>query len=82
MKAVRRKGLGILRVWLIGGAFAAGSLIGIGVRTAGAAEPSPGGGPEFGRHVAAMAHEHAGPDFGQCVSAMATGAGCPHIHQP
>jgi hypothetical protein len=43
----------------------------------------PGGGNDFGRHVAGMAPEHAvahGADFGACVSAMARGSDCPHAH--
>lgn len=46
-----------------------------------AADPSPGGGPAFGRHIASMAPEHprdGGATFGACVSAMARGEVCPH----
>ncbi len=44
---------------------------------------APGGGNDFGQHVAGMAPEHAvahGADFGACVSAMARGLACPHTH--
>lgn len=68
-------------------------LVGVAVLTAGlvlgAAAPvlahdvAPGGGNDFGQHVAGMAPEHAiahGADFGACVSAMARGLDCPHAH--
>jgi hypothetical protein len=48
-----------------------------------AEEVAPGGGSDFGQHVAGMAPEHAiahGADFGACVSAMAQGSECPHEH--
>ena len=82
MKAGRRRGSTMLKRGLVMAALVAGSLVGVGSGTAWAAEPAPGGGPGFGQHVAQMAQEHAGPDLGECVSAMATGAACPHIHQP
>jgi hypothetical protein len=47
-----------------------------------AEDVAPGGGNEFGQHVAGMAPEHAiahGADFGACVSAMARGMACPHV---
>lgn len=43
--------------------------------------PAPGGGAEFGQHVAAMAPEHPrehGSKFGACVSQMARGEVCSH----
>ncbi|KZK16593.1 hypothetical protein A3962_14655 [Meiothermus taiwanensis] len=43
--------------------------------------PSPGGGPDFGKHVSGMAPEHPrehGAQFGACVSSMARGEGCVH----
>ena len=46
-----------------------------------AAEPSPGGGPAFGQHVADMAPAHPidhGRDFGRCVSDLATTGECSH----
>lgn len=57
----------------------AGALMPLGARAM--EHPSPGGGPEFGQHVASMAPEHPrehGRMFGQCVSAMARGEDCPH----
>lgn len=48
-----------------------------------AADPSPGAGPAFGRHIASMAPEHpreGNAAFGACVSAMARGQACPHGH--
>ena len=48
-----------------------------------AQDVAPGGGNDFGQHVAGMAPEHAiahGADFGACVSAMARGLPCPHAH--
>ena len=48
-----------------------------------AEDVTPGGGNQFGQHVAGMAPEHAiahGADFGACVSAMARGLPCPHTH--
>jgi hypothetical protein len=48
-----------------------------------AEEVAPGGGSDFGQHVAGMVPEHAiahGADFGACVSAMAQGSECPHRH--
>lgn len=59
----------------------AGALASFGV--ASAAHPEPGGGPEFGQHIASMAPEHAidhGAMFGECVSSMARGEGCTHEH--
>ncbi len=69
-------------------------LVAVGVLTAGlvlaAAAPgvahqaAPGGGSDFGQHVAGMVPEHAiahGADFGACVSAMARGLACPHAEQ-
>jgi hypothetical protein len=69
-------------------------VIGVGVLTAGlllgvatpgiAHEGAPGGGSDFGQHVAGMAPEHAiahRADFGACVSAMARGLACPHAEQ-
>ena len=66
-------------------------LVGVAALTAallvGAAVPAlaedvaPGGGEEFGQHLASMTPEHAiahGADFGACVSAMAQGLACPH----
>jgi hypothetical protein len=47
-------------------------------------EAAPGGGSDFGQHVAGMAPEHAiahGVDFGACVSAMARGLVCPHAER-
>ena len=44
-------------------------------------EVAPGGGNDFGQHVAGMAPEHAiahGADFGACVSALARRLDCPH----
>ena len=46
-----------------------------------AAAPAPGGGPEFGQHVAGMAPAHPvdhGRDFGRCVSELATTGTCNH----
>jgi len=62
-----------------------GTALGIGlaalaIGSAGAA-PAPGGGPEFGLHVAEMTPEHPvehGAMVGDCVSDMATTASCPH----
>lgn len=48
-----------------------------------AQDVAPGGGNDFGQHVAGMAPEHAiahGADFGACVSAMARRLDCPHTH--
>jgi len=48
-----------------------------------AEDVAPGGGNDFGQHVAGMAPEHAidhGADFGACVSVMARGLACPHTH--
>jgi hypothetical protein len=45
------------------------------------AQPDPGGGPDFGRHVAEMAPAHPmdhGRDFGGCVSGLATTGECDH----
>jgi hypothetical protein len=42
---------------------------------------TPGGGNDFGQHVAGMAQSTPSPtgaDFGACVSAMARGMACPH----
>jgi hypothetical protein len=47
-------------------------------------EAAPGGGSDFGQHVAGTAPEHAiahGVDFGACVSAMARGLVCPHAER-
>jgi hypothetical protein len=68
-------------------------LVGVAVLTVGlmvggavpalAEDVAPGGGNDFGQHVAGMAPEHAiahGADFGACVSAMAQGLACPHTH--
>jgi hypothetical protein len=56
----------------------------LGVAAPGVAQDvAPGGGNDFGQHVADMAPEHAiahGADFGACVSAMARGQECRHAH--
>jgi hypothetical protein len=62
-------------------AFTAALLIGTAVPGL-VQDVTPGGGNDFGQHVAGMAPEHAiahGADFGACVSAMARGLPCPHI---
>lgn len=46
-----------------------------------AAQPTPGGGPDFGRHVADIAPDHPidhGRQFSECVSALATTGECSH----
>jgi hypothetical protein len=65
---------------LIAGAVLGTALSALAVGTA-AAGPAPGGGPEFGWHVAEMAPEHPkdhGRHFGDCVSEMATSSVCDH----
>jgi hypothetical protein len=43
--------------------------------------PAPGGGSDFGQHVASMTPDHPrdhGPMFGNCVSMLATTGSCQH----
>ena len=63
-------------------ALTVGLLVGAAVPAL-AEDVAPGGGDDFGQHVAGMAPEHAiahGADFGACISAMAQGLACPHTH--
>jgi len=60
---------------MIGLAF---SVLAIGTASA---APTPGGGPDFGHHVADMAPDHPvdhGRNFGQCVSQLASTGVCEH----
>ncbi|MBA4180568.1 MAG: hypothetical protein C0506_08280 [Anaerolinea sp.] len=62
-----------------------GTLLGLtlplGLVAPAAAQPAPGGGPEFGQHVAEMAPDHPtdhGREFGRCVSELAKRGECGH----
>ena len=69
-----------MRRLLIGSCVAFGLAL-LGTVTASAdTMPSPGGGPAFGQHVAAMSPGSggmAGATFGECVSTMASQGTCP-----
>jgi hypothetical protein len=70
----------VVRRRLSGGAIVTLALMLSTAPAAVASSASPGGGPEFGRHVSEMAPEHPlkhGRHFGECVSGMARGQ-CPH----
>lgn len=54
------------------------SVLAVGTATA---APTPGGGPDFGQHVADMAPIHPvdhGREFGRCVSELASTGVCSH----